>query len=412
MKVLHFSTDDFSGGAAIAAYRLHTYLKQTGYDSLMIVSKKVQSADISVIQSHRSFFPLLFKKFYYKYISENKIYDEHKGLFSYPLLGDNIIDNKILQQTDIIILHWINRDFISLNTLDKILKLGKPVYWILHDMWAFTGGCHYSFDCNKYITHCGNCPHLLAPSKKDKSYQLFKAKLKLFKKYRNLQIVTPSIWLSKCAKKSRLFSNKPVHILPNILDLEIFRPINKKYAKELFFLPQDKYILLFGAIEGHANPYKGWAFLKDAIHKLSYDFPNKYEVIIMGSFSSSEIVNSIPFKVHFAGHLKDNQSIVSLYNAVDVFVAPSLADNFPNTILESMACGTPCVGFDVGGIPDLIDHKKNGYLAKYKDSIDLAFGINWVIDNTLELNKNARDKAASVIEKGMQGIKQQIDNYV
>jgi glycosyltransferase involved in cell wall biosynthesis len=301
-------------------------------------------------------------------------------------------------------LHWINRDFLSIKGIEKILKLGKPVYWVLHDMWAMTGGCHHSFECNKYETHCGNCPNLIKPSAKDSSYHLFEKKLEIFDKYKNLQIITPSKWLGECAKKSRLFSKKNIQVIPNVMDTSIYKPIDKSIARSIFKLSDDKKIILFGAVEGTINPYKGWNYLLEALKHLAQT-ENNIEAFIFGSEHSQTIVDAVPFPVHFSGHLNDDESLCMLYNAADVFVASSLADNFPNTIVESLACGTPVVGFNVGGIPDLVDHKRTGYLARYKDSNDLAEGIRWVLNCKEDLGKNACNKIEIMMTEVTEGLK-------
>ncbi len=393
MKILHLSTSDYSGGASIAAFRLHKAMLKVGINSSMLVAEKTRIQDKNIHLFKPNFYVKLFKRIVTKLTSKYKVteYNPLRGLFSKPVFSAGVACHPMIAQADIIYLHWINRDFLSIADIKKILQLGKPVYWVLHDMWAITGGCHHSFECKKYETHCGNCPNLLNPAAKDASYRLFEKKLTVFDRYDNLQIITPSKWLGECAKKSRLFSKKKIQVRPNILDTSIYKPVDQQVARSVFNLPTDKKIILFGAIEGAINPYKGWSYLQTALQKLAENNTN-IEAFIFGSEFSQAIVDVVPFPVHFSGHLHDDQSLCMLYNAADVFVASSLADNFPNTIVESLACGTPVVGFNVGGIPDLIDHKQNGYLAHYKDSDDLAEGIRWVLDCKEDLSAAARTK--------------------
>lgn len=399
-KVVHISTDDYTGGASIAAYRFHKYLKEIGISSKMLVLQKTVKDDDSIQAIViPKFFNILKKTLFkvFKILSICRVKSHlERGYFSYPILTNRISDLPLIQDVDIIILHWINRNYISIREINKIIKSKKRIIWYLHDMWPMTGGCHYSLDCEKYTEQCFKCPHLIKPKKKDWSYKLFKKKNNVFSNARNFEIFAPSSWIADCAKKSKIFSTKNITLLPNYLDLNIYRPFNKSFARDVFNLPHDKVLILFGAIDGINNPYKGWNYLKEALIILSKAEKDIYAVIFGSSYNQS-IADNIPFPVTFSGHLSDSQSLCMLYNACNVFIVPSIADNLPNTIVESLACGTPVVAFNVGGIPDLIDHKKNGYLAKYKNSEDLAYGINWVIKNKKELELNTRAKIEALM---------------
>lgn len=395
MKILHINTADKLGGAAIAAFRLHSAMAQK-HESKMLVMNKITTGKniISGIQSKGAVARKIFTKIIvggkaFLNWRFNKNYDHSKGLFSYQQFGIDISDNEALREADIIYLHWICGGFLTIGTIAKILRLEKPVFWVLHDMWAMTGGCHYSFECEKYMTHCADCPHLLKPGKHDYSWKLFEKKKKVFDRAKNLSIITPSKWLADCAKKSKLLGDKPISVIPNTLDTSVFKPHDKHFAREVFNLPKDKKIVLFGADSGTKNPYKGWEFLEAALKKLSSNRTD-IEAFIFGSEYDERIAKAVPFKVHFSGRLHDEVSLSLLYNAADAFIVPSLADNFPNTVAESLSCGTPVVAFDVGGIPDMVAHKQNGYLAKYKDSDDLADGILYVLDNDLAGNGIAK----------------------
>jgi len=397
MKIIHLSTDDYTGGASIAAYRLHSFLLSKSVISTMLVLKNTTTEQLNIIKFNSTLKDKI-KARIIAILNKRKklIYSEKQGLFSIPHIGSKVENHKNVLEADIIVLHWINRNFLNIKNIETVLKLGKPVFWVLHDMWAMTGGCHHSFTCDKYITHCGNCPHLLKPSSKDASFHLFEKKINSFIPYRNLEIITPSKWLGNCAKESKLFSNHKIHVIPNLLNTNDFKPINRNEARKLFNLPEDKTLILFGAIAGLENPYKGWSYLMDCLNQIS----NKnISAVILGTDYNQEIANNLSLPLYFLGHLRDKQSICMLYNAVDIFVSPSLADNFPNTILESLACGIPVVGFNIGGIPDLIKHKENGYLAKYKDSADLTNGIQWVIDNKQSLLPNIRNSALNIIDE-------------
>lgn len=316
------------------------------------------------------------------YLTRNS--DKSLGLFSYPVLGTNVTRLEQVKQADVIYLHWSHHGFLSLTNIEQLAKLGKPIIVILHDMWFITGGCHYSFTCEKYRVKCQGCQFFPGSQKNDLSTAGFEKKMKFYAKYENLYFVSPSKWLYQCAKQSHLTQNKPVFYIPNVLDRDIYKPFDKKTAKEILNVPQNEQVILFGATSVN-NPYKGWAYLKAALNIL-YEQQQREEitVLIFGNGNKKEIAEAIPFRTKFLGRLNDEYTLALAYNAADVLVAPSLIDNLPYTIFESLACGTPVVAFDTGGIPDMIQHRTNGYLAKYKDAEDLAKGIGYCLTHTLE----------------------------
>jgi glycosyltransferase involved in cell wall biosynthesis len=184
-----------------------------------------------------------------------------------------------------------------------------------------------------------------------------------------------------CARKSGLTHDKQIYHIPNLLDPESFRIIDKNAARKLFLINSNRKVIAFGADNALSNPYKGWVYFRDALHFLNKEnilTNTTIEVLVFGSNYNKKIADDIPFPSHFLGHLYDEHSMVMMYNCVDVFVISSLADNFPNTILESLFCNTPIVGFNVGGIPDMVN-EYTGYLAEYKNSHDLAKGIAFLL---------------------------------
>ena len=392
MKVLHLNTNDCSGGAARAAYRLHKGLIASGVDSYMLVQKKVSndstvfgptsnvSKGMGMIRQVIYKLPLVFYK------------KRKKVPWSPSWLSNKNIIKKIKRiNPDIIHLHWINGGFLGIEDLNKIKK---PIVWTLHDMWSFTGGCHYAGNCKKYEIHCKKCPQLSSKKNRDLSYRIFKKKEKIYQNL-DLNIVVLCNWMNECVKNSKLLSSNNITMIPNGLDTNVFKSIDKKYARDILNLPIDKKIICFGAMKASSDKRKGFSYLCKAMEYLVNDKIDDVLLVVFGS-SYCEDIDKLPFDVIFLGKLKDEYSISLVYNASDVFVGPSLEDNLPNTFVESLACGTPCVGFDVGGIPDLIDHKKNGYLVKYKDPKDLAKGLKWCIENkerNKKLGENAKDKA-------------------
>lgn len=376
MKILHISVSDKIGGAAIAASRLNTAMIMAGWNSkLLVLYKRSIDDDVVSVTKYKT------KVLYYGIRAMNYLINKYVlkpvYIYSSALWGIRVCHRKELQEADVIYVHWINNDFLSVKELKRILCTNKKVIFFMHDMWTITGGCHYSFDCDKYKTKCRNCPHL-GGHIIDMALYVFKKKYKFLTPYQNLFFVTPSTWLGDCVKQSALFGNKKIKVIPNIIDTHIFKSIDQEVARSLFGLPVEKKLILFGADAGTSNPYKGWSYLKEAL--IEVQIPD-VEIVVFGNKLPKEEEKEIPYKVHSVGRLNDEYSLSLLYNAVDIFITPSLADNFPNTILEALACVTPVVAFNTGGIPDLVKHKLTGYLAEYKSSKSLAQGIEWILDH-------------------------------
>jgi glycosyltransferase involved in cell wall biosynthesis len=283
--------------------------------------------------------------------------------------------------------------------MEQLIKLGKPVIFFMHDMWTITGGCHYSFECDKYKTKCHDCPMFEKHKIKDWVLSEFEKKIKLFSSYSNVYFVSPSKWLYDCTKQSALTKDKPVFHIPNVLDRTIFKPFDKKVAKQALNIDPEKTVISFGAVNVN-SPYKGWEYLKKALELYKTKSEQKnISVLIFGSNYNKEVDDSIPFDTKFMGALKDEYSTALVYNASDIFIAPSLADNLPYTIFEALSCGTPVVAFNTGGIPDMVKHKINGYLATYKDAGDIVEGIDFVFNNKIKGHLSSDFDTANTIKK-------------
>lgn len=394
VKILHINTFDIEGGAARAAYRLHRALLAENVDSQMFVQFK-SSDDFTVltfdgklerlIARFRPFLDSLPVRWY-----KNRT----QTVFSSNILPFSQIPKYINAiNPDIVHIHWINGGMLSVSDLAKI---NKPIIWSLHDMWAFTGGEHYDEGQKNYLDKAGNSKVLNSNKNVDLSTFIWKVKQKIYSKIDNLYINGLSKWLYNESKSSSLLKDKRHFQLPNLIDTEQYSPIDKKLARKILDLSTHKKIVLFGAMGATSDPRKGFKELNQALFQLN---DNDIELVVFGS---SEPKNPPKFnqKVHYLGQLHDDISLKILYNAVDVMVVPSLQENLSNAIMESLACGTPVVAFDVGGNSDLIDHKNNGYLAKPYDTQDLAQGINWVLHNNQyqQLCDNARTKVLTTFD--------------
>ncbi|MBD3795835.1 MAG: glycosyltransferase family 4 protein [Epsilonproteobacteria bacterium] len=388
MKILIVNTSDIEGGAARAAYRLHKALLGSGVDSQMLVLDK-SSDDYTVIGASTKLQKAIGKLRPMLDSLPARFYKGRtKTLFSSSWFGFSHIVDKINEiNPDVVHLHWICGGMM---TIEDISKIKPPIVWSLHDMWAFTGGCHYDEECGRYKEACGNCKVLGSEKEKDLSRKIWHIKEKTFAKIQNMTMVGLSRWLTECAEKSTLLRDTKVVNLPNPINTNTFKPFDKEKARELWNLPCDKRLVLFGAMGATSDPRKGFHELSIAMGQLT---SKDIEFVVFGS-SQPQNSPDFGFKTHYLGSLADDVSLVTLYSAVDTMVVPSLQENLSNAIMESLACGTPVVGFDIGGNSDMIEHQRNGYLAKPFESKDLADGIEWVLNtpNYDELCVNGREK--------------------
>ena len=395
MKILHISTKDFEGGAARAANRLHQGLKKINIDSQMLVQTKV-SDDQTVIAPQTLLEKSLANLGGIVDTIPPKLYLRHSQIsFSTQWLPDAIYSRIARLNPSLINLHWIHNSHLRIETLAK-LKL--PIVWTLHDMWAFTGGCHYDRNCGKYVESCGACPQLKSDRDWDLSRWIWQRKSQAWKNI-NLTIVTPSKWLAECARSSSLFRNIPVEVIPNGLDLQRYKPIDRQIVRSLLNLPQNKQLVLFGAIKATSDRRKGFHLLEAALQSLCQSgWQDKIELVVVGASQSGEPAD-LGFKTHYLGKLNDDISLAQVYAAADVFVAPSLQDNLPNTVVEAIACGTPSVAFKIGGMPEIIEHQQNGYLAQPYEIEDLAKGIVWLLEDKEKHQKLCHQARAEAEQK-------------
>ena len=405
MKVLLVNTSERTGGAAVACKRLMEALGKQGIDARMLVRDK-QSDLPEVTGLGLGRWSLLWKFVWERIVIWKANHFKKNNLFSVDIAntGTDITKYPAFQEADIIHLNWINQGMLSLKNLERIFSSGKPVVWTMHDLWPATGICHHPRECDHYETHCHNCPLLLYHgSKHDLSYRTFEKKLKLMQG-KPVTFVACSQWLQGMAKKSALLQGQHIHSIPNPLNLDIFKPKDRQGARQRLSLPTDKKLLLFGAVKA-TDKRKGIDYLIKACKTLVKQNPALKEQIGIVSFGmmSEGLRRVLPFEVYPQGYVTDDDTLTDIYSAVNAYVTPSLEENLPNTIMEAMACGTPCVGFNVGGIPEMIDHQVNGYVADYKSADDLAKGMLWILNhkNIPELRQQAVQKVQRCYEEGV-----------
>ena len=398
MRVLIVNTSERIGGAAIAASRLVEALKNNGIKAKMLVREK-QTDRLSVIELKKNWWRMW--QFIWERIliwKENQFKKHNLFAVDIANTGTDITAIPEFQAADIIHLHWINQGMLSLNDIQKILQSGKPVVWTMHDMWPCTGICHHARECDKYHQECHHCPYIYkGGGKKDLSNQVFKKKKEIYQ-LAPVTFVTCSRWLKERASQSALLNGHTIVDIPNPINTGLFKPQNALVARSRMGLPTDKKVILFGSVN-ITDKRKGIDYFIESCKLLAEMHPELKEelgVVVYGK-NSEQLKPLIPFQVFPLDFISNEKDLVNIYNAVDLYVTPSLEENLPTTIMEAMACGVPCVGFNVGGIPEMIDHLHNGYVAEYKSAEDLANGVIWTLNESeyRTLSEEACRKAAS-----------------
>lgn len=370
MNILIVNTSDIHGGAAIAAFRLMNALLREGEHVKMLVRDK-QSAHTAVIAAGSKLQNRL--NFYLErgvIFLRNGFTKQHLFDISIANRGLSITDLPAFREADVIHLHWINQGMLSLDEIDRIIASGRKIVWTMHDMWPFTGICHHAAGCNRYERSCGECPWLRSPSRNDLSRQLFLAKQAVYARG-GITFVACSNWLRELAAKSPLTAGHQVVSIPNPIDTAVYTPMDKREARHRLNLPEDKKIVLFAAVKA-ADPRKGMDYLAEASRIMAQQHDDI--LFLIAGNDGEDLGKRLSLPARSLGYVAP-QDMPGVYNAADLFVTPSLQENLPNTIMEAMACGTPCIGFHTGGIPEMISHGTNGYVAVYRDAADLAKGI-------------------------------------
>ena len=380
MRVLIVNTSENVGGAAVAANRLMEALNNNGVKAKMLVRDK-QTDNITVAELPQSW-KLRWHFLWERFVIYCKLHFKRNNLFLIDIAnaGTDITKMREFKEADVIHLNWINQGMLSLGGIRKILESHKPVVWTMHDLWPASSICHYTRNCHGYEKHCGLCPLLPnGGTKNDLSATVWRQKKQMLDKH-SILFVACSKWLAEKAQRSGLLEGQKILSIPNTIDNRIFGTEDKNKARLYANLPSGKRIILFVS-QRVTDKRKGMDYFISAINKMVELHPETKEntgIAILGG-QADELAERLPLPTYPLGYINDEKKIARIYNSADVFVLPSLEDNLPNTIMEAMACGVPCVGFNTGGIPEMIDHQKNGYVAEYKNPDGLARGIYWVI---------------------------------
>ena len=393
MRIVHLSHTDDGAGAGRAAHRIHSALRESAVESRMLVSQKRTNDPTveAVLDKSISRFGVRVVE-YLEARNAIKITKDDSVFFSPAYFGwFKPAWSKTILESDLVMLYWINGAFIRPEALAKI---DKPLIWRLSDVWPFTGGCHYPGSCNGFRKKCGQCPQLHYPNATDNSYRLLKRKRDAWRTL-DLTIVAPSRWIANLAQHSSLFCDRPIEIIPTGINLDHYRPVDRIAARMRWGLPQDRLLILFGAVSPTDDPRKGFKQLRQALNIIANSsLASKVTAVTFGH--NNILPEDLPIPVISLGYLQEDTTLVAAYNCADVVVVPSLEDNLPNIALEAIACGTPVATFNVCGMPDIVKDGWNGKLASQGDSNSLGQVLIEMLESQeklMEMRLNARKYA-------------------
>ena len=400
--ILHFSFSDGPNGAGLAAYQIFTGLRSRGYKGkLLVLSKSTDDEDVLKIGLGKlpkigiALIRRFEKLIQFTYRAKRKD-SFHSGLF-----GTNYISlKKMIKSADLIILYWVTGGLLSDKFIGKLLKLDKKIIWRFSDMAPLTGGCHYSYGCEGFVESCEKCPELKDTGSKRLPEKVLFRKKKLWIDKENLTIVATNKWMKCNVSKSLVFKNTDCKVIHTGTDLDVFKPIEKSK-------PEKKIVLI-----GAQNPKirsKGFIQLIEMLKKYIERFDESdFELHVFGTPIDLNLYNiDISFKNW--GKITDKNKLAKIYSQANIFLIPSIADNLPNTALEALACGTPVLGFSIGGLLDVVEHGNNGFLARENDVDEMANYLHELLFN-IDLDKMSYE-ARKLVEHKFNRI-QQIDSFV
>lgn len=398
MKILHLSTFDEVGGAARAASRLHRGLLGNNVDSWMAVRKKANGNRVVLCGKEGRFGKALSAlRPYVDALPLSCLTDRQNTPWNIAWLPNRFGRLISTVSPDIVHVHWVGAGFLSLHNLNQPRM---KVVWTLHDSWPFTGGCHIINDCTAFRKRCGQCPQLGGKSHYDLSWLGWQRKSHLYEECQPV-FVAPSRWMAEQARSSSLLANARIEVIPNGLDTNVFRPIDKRTAREMLRLPHDKRIVLFGAMSATSDPNKGFYKLKKILFALEQsDLRDEIELAIFGATEPANKPD-MGFRTNYLGLFHDDISLAAVYSAADVMCVPSIQESFGQVAVEAMSCGIPVVAFGTSGLLDIIQHGVTGYLAAPYDEADFAKGIEYLLSNLSHLDsmsKAARSRAKECFE--------------
>jgi glycosyltransferase involved in cell wall biosynthesis len=369
MRIVHINLSDAQGGAAIAARRLHQALRRAGHDSRMLVWRQYTD-DPAIAIFEKRLLPRSLSQVVGRTLDEWGM----QALFHPASHG--LVNHPWVRQAEVIHLHQAHGGYFDLGVVPRLSR-ERAMVWTLHDLWAFTGHCAMAAaaHCDRWQQGCGHCPDLQdAPAVRfDGTAAAWRRKERIYRRSR-LTIVTPSAWLADKVRQSPLLNRFPVYTVPNGLDTGVFRPVSKALARSALGLPADGKVLMFAAAS-LADPRKGVGHLRAALTTLPPMLRHDLTLLLVGGKAPAVTEGLTDVRLVEMGRVEHERLMALCYAAADVFVMASWAENLPNSLVESLACGTPAVCFAVGGCPEIVTHMETGYLARPGEATDLGRGL-------------------------------------
>jgi glycosyltransferase involved in cell wall biosynthesis len=398
LRVSLLSWSDVHGGAARAALRLHRALRAAGIESHMRVDARGGN-DLGVV-GPATWLQRLGPRLAARYDQlPVRGYRRRKPVLFSPAVTPRYTARPASgHAADITHLHWICNGFIP---VEGLRRLPPPLVWTLHDQWAFTGGCHYSDGCTRYAASCGHCPILGSDVERDLSRDVWERKRDGWAGL-DLTLIASSAWMARTASSSSLFRGIRVEVIPNCVDAEFFKPVDRAAVRSALNLPSGQRLILFAALSAHEQRRKGFHFLKPVLDNLAARIDPRSVCLAVLGMSQPSHDSGFSFGTHYLG-VADEARLALVYAAADVFIALSTEDNLPYTVMEALSCGTPCIAFDVGGMRDMIEHQSNGALVQPFDPAAFADAINWVLADQRRheaLSHRARQSAVERFSPG------------
>lgn len=404
MRVLIVNTSEKTGGAAVAAHRLMDALNSNGVKAKMLVRDK--ESDKLTVAALPSSWKLQWHFLWERFCIWLHLHLRREHLFEIDIAnaGTDITKLREFQEADVIHLHWINQGMLSLKDIRKILDSGKPVVWTMHDMWPATAICHLTFDCRNFETHCGQCRLLPGGgSTNDLAAKVWKKKQRMLEVAKNLTIVTVSKWLADYAKHSALIGHFPVEVIPNVISLSHFTPMDRMKARGMLGI-YEPVVIAFGAARIDEN-IKGFHYLVHALQILIENgrfVSSDIRLLLFGGVRDTSVFRQLPVNYTYLGYINDEVHLSRIYSASNATISSSLYETFGQTLIEAMACGSIPVSFTGSGQMDIIDHLQTGYLSDRLSAESLADGIEWAVKkNTIpELHKSVVRRYAENVVAG------------
>ena len=394
IRILHLSYCDRNTGAGIAAKRIHNCICDFNDPEIKSYLRlNTNGIDNKNIRYTKKLIPKyynLVKKYLERIIIRLIKYEDNKfhSISVLPSLKHLEINNLDI---DIVHIHWVQHETIS---IEEIGKIKFPIVWTLHDFWPFSATEHYQRDdLDKRYIKGYKIKKIFRISEYVDKLCFQRKKLNWGN---NIKLIAPSKWMKDCSNNSLLMKDKEIKIIPNPIDTEVFRPINKNKAKKSLKIETQKKVILFGSIDGGKDPRKGADLLIDVLKCLNFR-KELIQIVIFGKKNKfQDIFENTFFEIKHLGIINSDYKLSTIYSASDIFIIPSRAESFGQTAAEAQSCGTPVAGFDIGGLKDIIAHNKNGILIEPFNTRKMALSIENLLkdeEKILKFSKASRQNA-------------------